>query len=56
MADSASTSGVTADGLKEKLSVQLEAQFVEIEDMSGTPYPPDRKICGIISKLIDYDV
>ncbi|OKL61279.1 hypothetical protein UA08_03805 [Talaromyces atroroseus] len=35
MADSASTSGVTADGLKEKLSVQLEAQFVEIEDMSG---------------------
>lgn len=38
MADSASTSGVTADGLKEKLSVQLETQFVEIEDMSGTPY------------------
>ncbi|EED17494.1 BolA domain protein [Talaromyces stipitatus ATCC 10500] len=35
MADSASTSGVTADGLKEKLSAQLGAQFVEIEDMSG---------------------
>ncbi|RAO68870.1 uncharacterized protein BHQ10_004882 [Talaromyces amestolkiae] len=35
MADSASTSGVTADGLKEKLSNQLDAEFVEIEDMSG---------------------
>lgn len=35
MADNASTSGVTADGLKEKLTAQLEAQFVEIEDMSG---------------------
>lgn len=35
MTDPSNTSGVTADGLKEKLSVQLEAQFVEIEDMSG---------------------
>ena len=36
MADAANTSGVTADGLKEKLTVELEAQFVEIDDMSGT--------------------
>ncbi|KAH8701714.1 bola domain protein [Talaromyces proteolyticus] len=35
MADTASSSGVTADGLKQKLAAQLEAQHVEIEDMSG---------------------
>jgi hypothetical protein len=57
MADSASTSGVTADGLKEKLSTQLGAQFVEIEDMSGTIYLLFGAIPkGIIDKLIHYDV
>ncbi|KAE8356876.1 bola protein [Aspergillus coremiiformis] len=33
MADA--TSGVTADGLRSKLIEQLQAQHVEIEDMSG---------------------
>ncbi|KAJ5081272.1 BolA protein [Penicillium angulare] len=31
----ADTSGVTADSLKLKLTEQLQAQFVEIEDLSG---------------------
>jgi hypothetical protein len=35
MADAASASGVTAEELKEKLAAQLEAQYVDIEDMSG---------------------
>ncbi|KAL1962958.1 hypothetical protein VTN77DRAFT_8804 [Rasamsonia byssochlamydoides] len=35
MADTANTSGVTADLLKSKLESQLEAQHVEIEDLSG---------------------
>lgn len=35
MADAANTSGVTADSLKETLMKQLQAQHVEIEDMSG---------------------
>jgi stress-induced morphogen len=38
MADTASTSGITADSLKDKLVKQLEAQHVEIEDMSGTVF------------------
>lgn len=33
MADA--SSGVTADGLKGKLTEQLQAQFVEIDDLSG---------------------
>jgi hypothetical protein len=57
MAESASTSGVTADGLKDKLSTQLEAQFVEIEDMSGTPYlPVAATFTELLSKLTSYDV
>ena len=32
----ADTSGVTADSLKNKLVEQLQAQHVEIEDLSGT--------------------
>lgn len=36
MADTANTSGITADSLKDKLVTQLQAQHVEIEDMSGT--------------------
>lgn len=35
MADTANTSGITADGLKQKLSAQLEAPHVEVEDISG---------------------
>ncbi|KAL2009809.1 hypothetical protein VTN00DRAFT_5616 [Thermoascus crustaceus] len=35
MADAANTSGITADSLKETLMKQLQAQHVEIEDMSG---------------------
>lgn len=35
MADTASTSGITADSLRETLIRQLEAQYVEVEDMSG---------------------
>ncbi|KAI9932756.1 hypothetical protein ASPWEDRAFT_166410 [Aspergillus wentii DTO 134E9] len=31
----ADTSGITADSLKHKLTEQLQAQFVEIEDLSG---------------------
>jgi hypothetical protein len=31
----ADASGVTVEGLKEKLAAQLGAQYVEIEDMSG---------------------
>lgn len=38
MADAANTSGITADLLKDKLVKQLEAQHVEIEDMSGTEF------------------
>jgi hypothetical protein len=44
-----STSGVTAEGVKEKLTVQLEAQFVEIEDMSGNSFLYIRVI--IITKV-----
>lgn len=36
MADA--TSGVTADGLKGKLTEQLQALHVEIEDLSGMDY------------------
>lgn len=35
MASATNTSGVTADSLKETLTKQLQAQHVEIEDMSG---------------------
>ena len=35
MADTANISAVTVDGLKGKLTAQLEAQYVEVEDMSG---------------------
>lgn len=35
MADTANTSGISAQSLKETLTKQLEAQYVEVEDMSG---------------------
>ncbi|QKX63395.1 uncharacterized protein TRUGW13939_10565 [Talaromyces rugulosus] len=35
MADTANTSGVTADGLKQKLAAGLGAPHVEVEDISG---------------------
>lgn len=38
MADTANTSGITADGLKQKLAAQLEAPHVEVEDISGMVY------------------
>jgi hypothetical protein len=35
----AEDSGVTADGLKLKITEQLQATYVEIEDMSGLSIP-----------------
>ncbi|PGH04381.1 hypothetical protein GX51_03540 [Blastomyces parvus] len=35
MADTANTSGITAASLKDTLIAKLDAQHVEIEDMSG---------------------